>query len=115
MNNTLKNKLLIFGFLLIGLVVYAKTQTATIKSSMVCQMCEDNIRNGLIYEKGIKKITFNLDENEIYVKFNPKQTTLEEIKKKITLLGYAADELPADKEAFDALAGCCKTKDANCK
>lgn len=95
-----------------ALTAYAKSLTVTIKSSLVCEMCEENIRDGLIYEKGIKRITFDLEKSEIYVKYNPKQTDLQEIKAKIIALGYTADELKADKKAFEGLPGCCKSKEA---
>jgi hypothetical protein len=45
---------------------------------------------------------------KLNVKFKPKQITLEEIKVKIASLGYQADEVPADKIAYDALPACCK-------
>lgn len=37
-----------------------------------------------------------------------KKTDEETIKKKITLIGYDADELVADQKAHDALPGCCQ-------
>lgn len=99
-------------FVFMALAVYAKSLTTTIKSSLVCEMCEENIRDGLIYEKGIKRITFDLEKSEIYVKYNPKHINVQEIKEKIVALGYSADEMKADKNAFDQLPGCCKSKEA---
>ena len=94
------------------ITLYAKSLTVAIKSTLVCEMCEEIVRDGLVYEKGIKRITFDLDKSEIYVKYNPKHITIEEIKTKIIGLGYAADEMKADKKAFDQLPGCCKSKEA---
>lgn len=109
MNTAIRN-IGIASMLLISVVAYAKTVSETIKSSIICGECEDRIRNGLIYEKGVKRINFDLETAEIFVKYNPKQITLEEIRAKITELGYDADEMKADKAAYDVLPGCCQVK-----
>jgi len=109
MNTTIRN-IGIASLLFVSVVAYAKTLTQTIKSTIICTECEDRIRNGLIYEKGIKRVTFDLEAAEINVKYNPKQITLDEIRTKITKLGYDADEMKADKAAFDVLPGCCQVK-----
>ena len=101
----------IIAFLLLSVNAWAKTETITIKSSIVCEMCESNIRNAFAYEKGVKRITFNLDNAEITVKYNPKQTSPETIKKKISALGYDADEVKANEAAFNKLNECCKSKE----
>lgn len=106
-----KTQIAIFSFLLISLVAWAKSQEATIKSSLVCGMCEDNIRNGLVYEKGIKRVTFDLDKSEVYVKFNPKHISLNEIETLITEIGYDANEKKADPIAFKNLDECCQSKE----
>jgi copper chaperone CopZ len=87
-----KTQIAIFSFLLLSIFAWAKSQEATIKSSLVCEMCEDNIRNGLVYEKGIKRVTFDLEKSEVYVKFNPKHISLDEIENLITKIGYDANE-----------------------
>lgn len=96
--------------LLVSIAAFGKTLSETIKSSIVCEECEDRVRNGLIYEKGIKRVTFDLETAEIFVKYNPKQITLDEIRTKITELGYDADDKKANEEAFKALPGCCQAK-----
>ncbi len=106
-----KSQIAIFSFLLISLVAWAKTEMVTIKSSLVCEMCEDNIRNGLIYEKGIKRVTFDLEKAEVYVKYNPKQINLEKIETLITKIGYDANEKKADPVAFKKLDPCCQSKE----
>lgn len=109
MNTTIRN-ISIASMLLISVVAYAKTVSETIKSSIICGECEDRIRNGLIYEKGIKRVTFDLETSEIFVKYNPKQVTLDEIRTKITKIGYDADHMKADQNAFKELPGCCQMK-----
>ena len=100
-------------FLFAALQLFAKSETITIKSTIICDMCEDNIKNSLIYEKGVKKITFDLDKKEIYVKYNPAKTSVEKIKLAISKIGYDADDIKADPKAYDKLNACCK-KDGKC-
>ena len=107
----IKKSIALLAFVSFSLMVVAKSETLTIKSSLVCGMCEDNIRNGLIFEKGIKRVTFDLEKGEVYVKYNPKHISDSEIEKKITLIGYDANELKADEEAFKHLDPCCQSKD----
>jgi len=109
MKTTLRN-IGILSLLFVSAMAYAKTMTDIIKSSIVCEECEERIRNGLIYEKGIKRVTFDLETSEITVKYNPKQITLDEIRTKITKIGYDADDMKANKEAFNELPGCCQAK-----
>lgn len=91
--------------------LWAKTATITIKSTMVCGMCEETIRNGLVFEKGVKRVTFDLEKNEIYVKYNEKQTSPDKIRARIAALGYDADGVKADETAFKNLDACCQSKD----
>ncbi|MBI3142223.1 MAG: heavy-metal-associated domain-containing protein [Bacteroidetes bacterium] len=104
---------LILSLMLLGATgqSWAKTANITIKSSMVCGMCEETIRNGLVYEKGIKRVTFDLDKNEIYIKYNPKQIGPDDIRARISALGYDADGVKANETAFKNLDACCQSKD----
>lgn len=85
-----------------------KTQEVSIQTSAECGECEVRLEDALNYTKGIVFAELDLNTMKLNVKFKPKQITLAEIKAKIASLGYQADELPADKVAFDALPACCK-------
>ncbi len=65
----------------------------------------------LSYIKDIKSIDFNGKDTTIIVKFNSKKITVEKIKVEITKLGFTADNLPSDTNAYDKLDNCCKKKD----
>jgi len=97
---------LIFAFGFLSFTVLAGE--VTIKSSIVCDMCKTTIEEGLAYEKGIKRILVDVQANTIFVKFNEEKISEEEIKKKISELGYVADNIRPVKEAYDHLHGCCK-------
>jgi copper chaperone CopZ len=82
-----------------------------IKTSAVCDMCKERIEKGLIFEKGIKDITLDIETKIATVKYKADKTNPETIKSLISKLGYDADEILADKEAYEKLPACCK-KDA---
>ncbi|MFA9210858.1 MAG: heavy-metal-associated domain-containing protein [Moraxellaceae bacterium] len=86
----------------------SKTQEVSIQTSAECGECEIRLEEALNYTKGIVFAELDLTTMKLNVKFKPKQITLEEIKVNIASLGYQADEVPADKVAFDALPACCK-------
>jgi hypothetical protein len=46
----------------------------------------------------------------IKVEYNPKKTNPEEIRKKISMYGYDADDVKADSVAVTKLDGCCLKK-----
>jgi mercuric ion binding protein len=84
---------------------------ANIKTSPVCDMCKETIEKAMAYEKGVKKSDLNVESKILTVTFDPKKTSLEKIRIAITKVGYDADDLAADKNAYDNLSPCCK-KDA---
>lgn len=86
----------------------AQKQDLTIKSSIVCEMCKETIEDGLAYVDGIKSARVDVDAREITVKYQSKKISEEEVKTAITNLGYAAGDMPPNKEAYEGLHGCCK-------
>jgi copper chaperone CopZ len=67
------------------------------------------LEDGLNYMKGVIFAEFDLASRNVTVKYNPKKTTPEALKKTISNLGYDADEVKADPQAYEKLPSCCKT------
>lgn len=88
-----------------------KVATIKIKTSAVCSQCKDRIEQGMAYAKGIRDINLDVDTKVATIKYSTSKTTPEEIRKAISKLGYDADDVPADKAAYEKLPPCCK-KDA---
>ncbi|MCK9219602.1 MAG: heavy-metal-associated domain-containing protein [Bacteroidales bacterium] len=117
----MKREIRVFGivwlvlFLLVftstGMAQNKKNDTIKIKTSAVCNQCKDRIETGLAYEKGVKDVSLDVETKIVTIKYNTKATTPEELRKKISNLGYDADDVPAVKAAYDKLPACCK-KDA---
>lgn len=100
---------LILAFCAIAMISFANNPgEITVKSSVVCDMCKETIEEGLAYEKGIKRVAVDVEANTIFVKYNDKKLSDDEVKHLIAGLGYAADDVKPVKEAYDNLHGCCK-------
>ena len=98
--------LFFLGFL--GSKAQNKIITDTISSSTVCGTCKSILEEGLKFEKGVIRVTVVPDEKKIILKYRGDKTDRMTLKKKITMLGYQADELLADPQAFESLPACCK-------
>lgn len=85
-----------------------KFATVQIQTSAVCGMCKERLEGGLAFEKGVKDVSLNDSTKVLTIKYLPKSTTPDLLRKRVTKLGYDADDLPADKEAYNKLPACCK-------
>ncbi|MEA3443140.1 MAG: heavy metal-associated domain-containing protein [Bacteroidota bacterium] len=88
-----------------------KWKEATIKVSSQCGMCKDRIEKHLAFEKGVKKSVVDLQKDVVTVTYHSRKTSVEKIRKSLSKLGYDADDVKADKKAYDKLPGCCKKPD----
>ncbi len=85
-----------------------KTDTISIQSSVVCDMCKERVEKGLAYERGIRDVAVDLDTKVVTVMFKPAIISAYDIRKKISMLGYDADTVVADQRAYEKLPACCK-------
>ena len=93
-----------------GAVMAQKTATVNMKTSAVCSMCKETIESSLIFEKGIVQVNLDVETAILFVKYKTSKTNPDVIRKKVSLVGYSADEVPADPAAYEALHFCCKAK-----
>lgn len=87
-------------------------QTIKVQTSAVCGMCKDRIEGTLSQLDGVEDVRLDLVTKKVKVRFDDSKQSEQSIKLFISKIGYAADDLPADVEAFDALPGCCKSEAA---
>lgn len=91
-----------------------KTQKAVIKTTITCDHCKECETCGqlfnqkLLRETGVQMVTLDTEKMTIEVIYNSKKTNLSNIKTAISNLGYDADDLKANPEAYEKLDGCCK-------
>lgn len=104
--------LFIFSLLLIpfGMMAQktAKMQTVVIQTSAECDECKVRLEGMLNYTKGVKFAELDVPSKKLTIKFKPSVVSLEELKRKVSELGYDADEIKANPEAYEKLPSCCK-------
>lgn len=55
---------------------------------MTCEKCRTTIIHGLERVNGIDRVSVNLPDSLVEVNFDPEIITIDEVKEKITELGY---------------------------
>ena len=88
--------------------------TAEIKTSAQCEDCKERIETALSYETGVKKFNVDLETKILTVTFKDNKTDLAKIKQLISKVGYDADEIAANPEAYQKLPACCKKSGTKC-
>ena len=85
-----------------------KHDTIVIKTTAQCEMCKARIEKAMAYEKGVASANLDVESANITVKYKLAKTTPEKIRKAISAIGYDADDIKADKKAYDKLPNCCQ-------
>ncbi|HMT30042.1 MAG TPA: heavy metal-associated domain-containing protein [Bacteroidia bacterium] len=92
--------------------VKAQTQEIIIQTTAQCGECKHNIEKALMAEKGVKFAELDIKTKQAKVIYNSKKTSPEQLRKAISMVGYDADDVPADPAAVLKLSPCC-TKDGH--
>lgn len=74
----------------------------------VCETCGGNFKTVLSKIKGLKKYAIDDKKMLITVYYNNQQTNINTIRTAISKMGYDADNIKADPNAYEKLDGCCK-------
>ena len=86
----------------------ADMKTVNIKTSAICESCQNRIQKALIKTKGISKASLNVDTKMVTVKYNASIISVEKIRTTISMTGYDADDVKADTKAYASLPSCCQ-------
>jgi len=65
-------------------------KTVTYKCNMHCTSCQEKIEHNIAFEKGVKAITTDIEDNTVTVTYKTDKSSAEKIKKAIIDLGYTA-------------------------
>jgi len=107
----------ILALLFAGSAIAQKTKpvkTAVIKTTIycdhckACESCGGRILKELYNEAGIKNTSVDSKANTITVIYDERKITLEQVRLKISKLGFDADDVKADPAAVAKLDDCCK-------
>ncbi|MCD6063497.1 MAG: heavy-metal-associated protein [Flavipsychrobacter sp.] len=91
-----------------------KATTIAIKASIYCdhcrkcESCGERLEKAVFCEKGIKRVDIDEQQKTVNVIFNPKKTSPERIRQAIAKVGFDADDVQADPQAYLKLDDCCK-------
>ena len=85
-----------------------KTEEIIIKTSTQCGMCKERIEKAMAYEKGVVSSKLDVNKQLFTVVYKPTKTSPEKIKEAISKVGYDADNVKADENAYAKLPGCCQ-------
>lgn len=82
----------------------------TTNPRMHCESCEKKIRKALQFERGMKDMQFDIENNTILLVFDEDKTSLEKLGEKLQKIGYeieivAPENLP--QENHDPNDNCC--------
>ncbi len=110
----MKNTILLLAifsifFLSINLRAEDKWIETKIKTTAQCEMCKQTIEKKINKIKGIKHADLNLEDKFLTVKYNSNKVNTDEIRQAITKLGYDADEMKKNFDAYSKLPSCCKS------
>ncbi len=105
----MKNRIAI-AFVMFTLTSFAqkKVQEVVIQTTAECGSCKERIESKLNYTKGIKFAELDVPSRELTVNFKATTISLKEIKEIVVALGYDADDIKANPQAYQALPACCK-------
>lgn len=91
-----------------------KNEKAVIQTKIICdhcnacETCGKKFQDEILEIDGVKMYELDTAKMTITVYYNGKKTNLTKIKEGIANLGYDADEIKANEEAYAKLDGCCK-------
>ncbi|MCB0515722.1 MAG: heavy-metal-associated domain-containing protein [Bacteroidetes bacterium] len=83
----------------------------SIKTSAQCGMCQKTLEDNIIYEKGIRAVSLDLDTQILTVRYDKRKTNADKIIAAINKLGYDANGSPANAEVYKNLPDCCKKEE----
>ena len=86
----------------------AQADTLYIRTSAQCGTCKRKLERDMSFERGVKKVSLDLDTKQLMVVFQPSKTDPSLLRKAVTVIGYDADSLTALPEAYERLPACCK-------
>ena len=76
-----------------------------------CGMCKKTIEGSLKKTKGVESASWDTESKMLEVKYDETKITVDEIKEKVTAVGYDFEDKKASDEAYNKLHGCCQYRD----
>jgi copper chaperone CopZ len=103
--------IMLFALFFVSGIMAQQKKPVTVKistPSVQCEMCKKKIEDYLKFEEGIVKSIVDFKQKKTTVTYLTDRTNLENIKTAIANTGYDADDVKAEKDAYEKLPKCCK-------
>lgn len=108
--------LLVLAISFLSIVSVAQSKVATIKVQASiycdhckrCESCGGRLEKAVFTERGIKRVDLDEESKSLTIIYNPQKTSPEKIRTAISKVGFDADDIKADPEAYEKLDECCK-------
>jgi|APTNR8051073442_1049403.scaffolds.fasta_scaffold13592_1 copper chaperone CopZ len=85
-----------------------RTATVVILTSAQCGMCKTTIERGLGQLAGVQSAVLNVSSKRVKVRYYRNETNPDAIRAHIASLGYSADGVAANPDAYQNLPACCQ-------
>ena len=100
---------MITGFTVSSYAQQKAIQKAIIKTpNLQCEACKTRIENHLAHEDGISSVKADYKRHTVTVTWYTDRTNIENIKTALANLGYDADDVTADPDAYKRLPVTCQ-------
>lgn len=86
----------------------AKASKVKIRSSIQCGKCIERINAELPKLKGVKSVKYDLSKKLVIVSYQAAEVSADQIRTALTRIGYDADGMAADPQAYQNLPVCCQ-------
>ena len=98
---------------LFGIISFSFGQKATQKAmistpTVNCEDCKSRIENRLVHEYGVSTVKADFRHHNVTVTWWTDRTNIENIKTALANLGYDADDVKADPDAYKKLPKTCQ-------
>ena len=113
---TLRNLMILTAFLS-GITLNAQeaeakkdksTEKIGIQTSAQCEMCKERLEKEMAFEKGVKSVELDLETKVLTISYRTDKTDPAKLRKAVSKIGYDADDVEADPEAYAKLPACCQ-------
>ena len=101
--------LALFGLVLASFAQQKAIQKVVIKTpSVQCDMCKEKIEKYLFRVEGVTASKVDVKKKTTTVTFLADRTNIENIKAAIATVGFDADDVAAEEDAYKKLPKCCQ-------
>ena len=106
-------KLIIVFLCFLTVNAWAQKETVKILTSAPCigMCCKDRIEPAMQFTKGVRAVDLDIESGILTVTVKTKKTDADKLRKAVSLIGYNADDVKANRKAHDKLPSCCQHLD----